>query len=358
MRNLPDNRRIHSEQPLIKPKALINKQPLVESALKTVEKTRQNIRQIIQGKDDRLLVIVGPCSIHDPEATLHYAEILQAAASQFAAELCIIMRVYFEKPRTAMGWKGLISDPWLDQSYDVNYGLMLARKLLIHLNQLGLPAGTEFLDTLTPHYLSDLIAWCAIGARTVESQTHRELASGLPMPVGFKNNTDGNIKAAIDAVIVAQHSNQLLGITRKGVPSIIRTLGNPDCHIILRGSNTAPNYAAHYIEAAAALLRKAQLIPRVMIDCSHGNSMKDYQRQGIVIQALVEQLNNGSEFISGIMLESNLIAGKQALNAKQALVYGQSITDGCLSWKDTLPLLEKIALAVRERRQRHSLISV
>jgi 3-deoxy-7-phosphoheptulonate synthase len=271
---------------------------------------------------------------------------LKSAAEKLSDKLYIIMRVYFEKPRTTVGWKGLISDPWLDGSFDINQGLALARTLLLELSQLGVPAGTEFLDTFVPTYFSDLIAWCAIGARTVESQIHRELASGLPMPVGFKNNMDGNIKAAIDAVKAAQHSHSFLGITQAGMPAMTRTAGNKDCHIILRGSHTASNYADYSIREAADFLKEAQLTPRMMVDCSHGNSMKEYQRQRTVVHALIDQLKKGPRFINGIMLESHLVEGKQKLQAKKALTYGQSITDGCIGWEDTLVLLEELAKAV------------
>ncbi len=339
-----------SDRLLITPHQLLESQPLNAAALETIQSARQNIRNIIQGCDHRLLVIVGPCSIHDTNAALEYGVLLKAAAEKFVDDLCIVMRVYFEKPRTTFGWKGLISDPHLDGSFVINQGLQLARKLLLELNQLGVPTGTEFLDTIIPAYLSDLIAWCAIGARTVESQTHRELASSLAMPVGFKNNTDGNIKVAIDAVKVAQHSHPFIGITQAGSPAIIRTQGNLACHVILRGSNTTSNYSAHFIQETAGFLKEAQLIPRMMVDCSHGNSMKDYRLQHQVVAALIDQLKVGSTFISGVMLESNLIAGKQALLKKEALVYGQSITDGCMGWKDTLQLLEELAMTMKSQR--------
>lgn len=350
MHNLINKSPLDSEHLLITPHELIKSKPLSSSARATIHSARHNASHIIQGKDDRLLVIVGPCSIHNTLIALEYAALLQAAAEKFIDDLYIIMRVYFEKPRTTVGWKGLISDPELDESFAVNQGLILARELLLELNQLGMPAGTEFLDTIIPPYLSDLIAWCAIGARTVESQIHRELASGLAMPVGFKNNTDGNIKVAIDAVKVARHSHPFLGITQTGMPAMIRTAGNPVCHVILRGSNTAPNYAASHIQETALFLKESQLIPRVMVDCSHGNSMKDYKLQRTVVHALIDQLKKGSSFINGIMLESNLIAGKQEFQTKEALVYGQSITDGCIGWGDTLEILEELAMTIRARK--------
>ncbi len=335
------------DQLLVAPHQLLASQPLSASALATIQSARHHISNIVQGKDKRLLVIVGPCSIHDTDAALEYAALLKSAADKWVDDLCIVMRVYFEKPRTTVGWKGLISDPYLDGSFAINQGLLFARKLLLELNEMGMPAGTEFLDTIIPAYLSDLIAWSAIGARTVESQVHRELASGLMMPVGFKNNTDGNIKVAIDAVKVAGHSHAFLGITSAGSPAIIRTEGNLACHVILRGSNTAPNYAAETIQETAGLLKEAQLHPQVMVDCSHGNSMKDYRLQHQVVADLIDQLKQGSTFISGVMLESNLMAGKQGLLKKEALTYGQSVTDGCIGWEDTLRLLEDLARAKR-----------
>lgn len=341
--------RISSQQELTKPNALIDAFPATKDIIDTISATRQQVNNIIQGRDDRLLVVIGPCSIHDAEAALEYATQLKSAAIRFADDLFIIMRVYFEKPRTTIGWKGLISDPFLDGRFDVNYGLSLARKLLIELSHLGIPAGTEFLDTLIlPQYLSDLVSWCAVGARTVESQIHRELASGLPMPVGFKNNTDGNIKVAVDAINAANHPHHFISITKEGIPSIIHTQGNQSCHIILRGANHTPNYDANSIREAVQLLKKANLIPRIMVDCSHGNSLKDYRRQAIVLNDVALQIKNGSKWICGVMLESNLIEGKQDLNSAH-LIYGKSITDGCIGWEDSLQLLEMLALATKKR---------
>lgn len=333
----------NSDQLLITPSELHVAKPMSATAFANVTKHRLNIRKIIQGHDHRLLVVVGPCSIHDTDAALEYAHRLKVAAETFSNDLYIVMRVYLEKPRTTIGWKGLISDPHLDGSFDVNQGLLRARTLLLELNEIGIPAATEFLDTIIPTYLSDLISWCAVGARTVESQTHRELASGLAIPVGFKNNRDGNIKVAIDAVQVAQHPHPFLGMTATGVPAIIQTKGNDACHIILRGSYRAPNYAAHCIQEAAALLLDAQLPPRLMVDCSHGNSMRDDKLQHQVVSDLINQLKEGSTFIHGIMLESNLIEGKQELVKKRTLRYGQSITDACMGWEDTLKWLDKLA---------------
>jgi 3-deoxy-7-phosphoheptulonate synthase len=336
---------------VIKPNELINEFPLTVNMGRLINNARCTISKIIQGQDKRLLVIVGPCSIHDTQAALEYAECLKTAAAHFSDELYFVMRVYFEKPRTTIGWTGLINDPFLNASYDINYGLRLARKLLLDINYLGLPAGTEFLNPATPQYLSDLISWSAIGARTVESQIHRELASGLSMPVGFKNNTDGNIKIAIDAANVARQSHHLININHHGQLATFQTNGNPDTHIILRGSNTIPNYSAEDVKKSVNLLRESQLSPYLIIDCSHGNSMKDHQRQKIVIDAIAEQISNGIAFIAGIMLESNLVAGKQELDQQQALVYGKSITDACIDWNDTLLLLEKLALAVKTRNK-------
>jgi len=341
MNNLP----VDSDQLLIAPYQLIEALPQDVGVSAHVQLARQHIHEMMAGNDNRLLVVVGPCSIHDVDAALEYAKLLKSAADHFINELYIVMRVYFEKPRTTVGWRGLISDPYLDGSFAINEGLFLARKLLLTLNQLGMPTATEFLNPIIPAYLSDLIAWSAVGARTVESQTHREMASGLAMPVGFKNNTDGNIKVAIDAVNVARYPHAFLGVTSQGIPAMIRTEGNAACHVILRGSNTASNYDARTIKETANLLRELQLFPRVMIDCSHGNSMKDYQRQQQVVFDITQQLYQGSRLIQGVMLESHLIAGKQSLSKKEALVYGQSITDGCMGWRDTLLLLEKLAEA-------------
>lgn len=339
-----------STEPLITPQALEQEFPLSVQSIESVLESRRTVTHIMQGKDDRFLMIVGPCSIHDPQAALEYAELLRAAAIRFADELYIVMRVYFEKPRTTVGWKGLISDPFLNGSFDMNSGLRIARQLLLDLNKLGMPAATEFLDVIIPHYLSDLISWCAIGARTSASQIHRELASGLPMTVGFKNSIDGNIKIAVDAVQVASLPHHFLSIDNKGSPTIIHTKGNHTCHIVLRGSTHEPNFETPYIENAARTLKEAGLIPRLMVDCSHGNSMKNYQLQYNVINSVISQLKN-SNVISGIMLESNLVAGFQSLDSSAPLIYGQSITDGCLSWKETLSLLEKLACAIRLRKR-------
>lgn len=349
MSQCDDNLSIQAQHALLKPERLFRELPLTQSIADTVLHARHVASQIMQAKDNRLLVIVGPCSIHDPQAALEYAGLLADAAARFADELFIIMRVYFEKPRTTVGWKGLISDPFLNGSFDMNSGLRLARKLLLDLNASGIPAATEFLDTMIPRYISDLIAWCAIGARTSASQLHRELASGLPLPVGFKNSTDGNVKIAIDAVNVASFPHHCLGINIEGVPMILHTSGNQRCHVILRGSYQGPNYDAHHVRQVSDALQAEQLIPRLMIDCSHGNSMKDYQRQCQVAHSIAEQLAAGSQAIGGVMIESHLVSGNQMLKANHSLVYGQSITDACISWEETFPLLEKLASAVRRR---------
>lgn len=343
--------RIQSSKPVITPSELLQLFPASEKSLETVKRARHIAREIIHGHDPRLLVVVGPCSIHDSQAALEYAYHLKQAAEKFSDDLFLIMRVYLEKPRTLTGWKGLISDPQLNGSYQISEGLKLARQLLLQLNEINVPAGTEFLDTLVPHYLSDLISWAAIGARTSESQIHRELASGLSMPVGFKNNTDGNIKVAIDAIHTARHPHYFLSITPSGVPSVINTTGNPDSHIILRGANTHSNYGTESIKKAIEMLYKADLTPRLMIDCSHGNSMKNYLQQITVANSIANEIQSGSQSIFGIMLESNLVAGKQALVFNQPLTYGQSITDACLCWNDTLLLLQNLALAKQSAKK-------
>ena len=340
---------VASEQSLIKPDALISALPLAFDLKNIIQHARRIATEIIHGRDNRLLVIVGPCSIHDEHAALEYAELLKAAATRFADELFIVMRLYFEKPRTSLGWKGLISDPRLDKSDDINQGLQLARKILLQVAHIGMPAATEFLDNITPRYFADLISWSAVGARTSESQLHREIASGLGLPVGFKNTTDGNIQIAVDGVTAARYPHSFLGVSQTGEAAIINTNGNENCHIILRGSNTAVNYTEADVKRAVTILENADLVKRVMIDCSHGNSMKDYARQRIVVADIVTQLRAGSTHIAGVMLESNLVAGRQAYDSGQPLVYGQSITDACLSWEETLPLLEQLAIAKKAR---------
>lgn len=314
-----------------------------------IHQFRQIVKNIICKIDSRLLVIVGPCSIHDTTAALEYAHLLRKAAAQFADHLFLVMRVYFEKPRTTTGWRGFILDPFLDGTGDIITGLKKARKLLLDLTELKVPAATEFLDPILSNYFSDLITWGGIGARTSQSQIHRELASSLPFPIGFKNSTDGNIQVAIDAVYTARHPHYFLSINSESCLQMIPTQGNPHTHVILRGSDTAPNYAPHHIHAVEDQLLQQGLLPYLMIDCSHGNSMKRYQHQAAVINALTTQIINGHSAIGGVMLESNLVSGKQPLKNIERLQYGQSITDACLSWEETLPLLNKLAIACSRR---------
>jgi 3-deoxy-7-phosphoheptulonate synthase len=311
---------------------------------------RRALHHILHGEDDRLAVVIGPCSIHDPRAALEYAERLAEQRRRFAGELEIIMRVYFEKPRTTVGWKGLINDPGLDGSFNINQGLRTARELLIDINGMGLPAGTEFLDMITPQYIADLVSWGAIGARTTESQVHRELASGLSCPVGFKNGTDGNIKISVDAIKAASQPHHFLSVTKGGHSAIVSTVGNDDCHIILRGGKQ-PNYDAASVEAACQFLVKSSLQARLMIDVSHANSNKDYRNQPSVIDAVAAQVEGGDGRISGVMVESHLVGGRQDLVPGRAPVYGQSITDGCVDWDTSVRILERLARAVETRRR-------
>jgi len=346
------DRRIERLVPLAAPRALIEELPLSDAHADVLLRGRAEVQAILDGRDDRLLVVVGPCSVHDLDATREYAERLSAQVNRLAPDLCLAMRVYFEKPRTTIGWKGLINDPHLDGSSDVNTGLRMARQLLLEVLALGLPVGCEFLDPITPQYISDVVSWGAIGARTVESQIHRQLGSGLSMPVGFKNRTDGNVQVAVDAVRAAGVSHAFAGIDVNGTPAILYTSGNRDCHIILRGGRAAPNYGAAPIAAAIDLLRIAGLPERVMIDLSHDNSGKDPERQPAVATALAEQIATGNRTIVGVMLESFLVAGRQDLDADPArrLIYGQSITDGCIGWDTTVEVLDGLADAVRARR--------
>ena len=351
MFQLTDDLRIAELRPLVAPAILMEELPISEQASNLVAATRVTASNIIRGDDDRLLVIAGPCSIHDPEAALDYARRLVSVANRLQDDLAIIMRVYFEKPRTRVGWKGLINDPNLDNSFSINAGLRTARKLLVDLAELGIPAGSEFLDTITPQFIADLVSWGAIGARTTESQVHRELASGLSMPVGFKNGTDGNIQIAIDAIAAAQSPHHFLSVTKQGISAIVSTRGNDCCHLILRGASNGPNYAQADLETASKKLRKAQVTERVMVDFSHGNSNKEHTRQLMVAEDICRQLAHGSKQICGVMIESNLNAGKQALKNGAALEYGVSITDACISWDMTEPVLESLAGAVRQRRK-------
>ncbi len=314
--------------------------------------TRSAIHRILHNSDDRLLVIIGPCSIHDPKAGLEYAKRLVAERDRLAADLLIVMRVYFEKPRTTVGWKGLINDPYLDGSFKINEGLELARRFLLDVNELGMPAGIEFLDTITPQYTADLVSWGAIGARTTESQVHRELASGLSCPVGFKNGTDGNIRIAIDAIKAAASPHHFLSVTKEGHSAIISTSGNEDCHVILRGGKI-PNYDAVSVEAACKSLAAAGLAPKLMVDCSHANSRKQYQLQMEVAHDVAAQLATGDDRIMGVMVESHLNEGRQEHTPGCTLEYGKSITDACLGWEDTVKLLDVLAAGVRARRRKH-----
>jgi len=325
--------------------------PITEPVSVLVARARQDIIRILQGRDDRLLVVVGPCSLHDPAAGLEYARRLAALADQLRQNLLIVMRVYFEKPRTTVGWKGLINDPHLDNTFSINEGLRLARQFLINVSVLGLPAGCEFLDPISPQFFADLVSWGAIGARTSESQVHRELASGLSMPVGFKNGTDGTVQVAIDAVRSAAHPHQFLGVTKQGVAAIFETRGNPDCHVILRGGTGGPNYRADDVRRAATELARAGMAPRVMVDCSHANSGKDHTLQPSVLRDVADQLRAGSRDVFGVMLESFLVAGQQSVSPAKALVYGQSITDACMNWDTTAELLTDLAASVRAGRR-------
>lgn len=346
--------RIESIRPLIPPAILIEQLPLPDEGAVVVTRAREEVIGILNGLDDRLVVVVGPCSIHDPAAALDYARRLKEVTAELAQDLRIVMRVYFEKPRTTVGWKGLISDPHLDDSYAVNEGLYLARQLLLDLTALGLPAGCEFLDPISPQFFADVVTWSAIGARTTESQVHRNLASGLSMPVGFKNGTGGGLQMAIDAVRAALYPHSFLSVTEQGLAGIVTTRGNADCHVILRGGRTGTNYDAASVQKTLAALRDNGLPPRVMIDTSHGNSDKDYRRQPAVAHAIAEQVAAGERGIVGVLMESFLVDGRQDLVDSSRLVYGQSITDSCMGWEMTVPVLQELAEAVRARRAGHA----
>lgn len=345
-----DDLRIGAIKPLISPQILLEKLPAPASVQAVVAASRAAISQVLAGQDDRLVVVVGPCSIHDHAQAMEYAWLLQAQANRLARDLIVVMRVYFEKPRTTVGWKGYINDPHLDGSYAINEGLELARKLLLEISGLGLAVGTEFLDLLSPQFISDLISWGAIGARTTESQTHRQLASGLSCPVGFKNGTEGSIKVAVDAILAARSQHAFIGMTKSGQSAIFETLGNRDCHVILRGGKT-PNYDRASVQTAAELLRSAGLREQVMIDVSHANSSKQFLRQIEVAQAVAEQIESGDQRIIGLMIESHLHEGRQDLEPGQPLKPGVSITDPCLSFTQTVPILDRLAQAVRGRRK-------
>ncbi|WP_035054706.1 3-deoxy-7-phosphoheptulonate synthase AroG [Andreprevotia chitinilytica] len=340
-----DDVRIREIKELLPPIAVLEKYPVTETASAVAFETRQAIHRMLQGEDDRLLVIVGPCSIHDTKAALEYGHKLKALREELHGQLEIVMRVYFEKPRTTVGWKGLINDPYLNGSFNINDGLRIARKLLLDLNDMGLPTAGEFLDMITPQYMADLMSWGAIGARTTESQVHRELASGLSAPVGFKNGTDGNLKIAIDAIRAASQPHHFLSVTKSGHSAIVSTAGNPDCHIILRGGKE-PNYDANHVRAATADLAAAGLPHKLMIDFSHANSRKDYRRQMEVCSDTCAQIESGNDAIFGVMIESHLVEGRQ----DEPVCYGQSITDACIGWDDTVKSLKNLANAVAQRR--------
>jgi 3-deoxy-7-phosphoheptulonate synthase len=342
--------RIQWTKVVLPPVFLEEERPVSEKASETIFGARAEIIDILNKRDPRLLVLAGPCSIHDTNAAREYGGLLRSAIAEFSDDLRIVMRLYFEKPRTTIGWKGLINDPYLDASFKINDGLRLARNLLLDLAEMGVPSGTEFLDMISPQYIAGLVAWGAIGARTTESQVHRQLISGVSCPVGFKNGTSGNVDIAIDALLSAAHSHTFLGHTKHGQSAIFVTSGNPDTHIILRGGRGLVNYTAEAVAQTVEKMRKADLEPRIMIDCSHANSNKDYRRQGIVCRDVAGQIAAGSRDIVGVMMESNLVAGAQKLEAGKPLVYGQSITDGCIEWPETYGLLKELAQAVRARR--------
>ena len=350
-----DDQRIKDITVLPPPEHLIRFFPIAGTAVeKLISQTRQRIAKIMSGKDDRLLVVMGPCSIHDPAAALDYARRLQAEREKYKDTLEIVMRVYFEKPRTTVGWKGLINDPYLDESFRIDEGLRIARQLLIEINRTGVPAGSEFLDVISPQYIGDLISWGAIGARTTESQVHRELASGLSAPIGFKNGTDGNIKIATDAIQAASRGHHFLSVHKNGQVAIVQTQGNPDCHVILRGGK-APNYDAQSVAAACKELEAAKLPASLMVDCSHANSSKQHERQLVVAKDIAAQLADGSHQVFGVMVESHLQPGAQKFtpgkDKVEGLVYGQSITDACLAWDDSLEVLKVLDEGIKTRRK-------
>ncbi|WP_445776455.1 3-deoxy-7-phosphoheptulonate synthase AroG [Shewanella sp.] len=345
-----DDIRIDEIKELLPPIAILERFPATEQASATVFNARNNIHNILTRKDDRLLVVIGPCSIHDPVAALEYGQRLVALREQYKEQLEIVMRVYFEKPRTTVGWKGLINDPYMDNSFQLNDGLRTARKLLVDLNDHGMPTAGEFLDMITPQYVADMMCWGAIGARTTESQVHRELSSGLSCPVGFKNGTDGTIKVAIDAIGAANAPHHFLSVTKFGHSAIVSTKGNPDCHIILRGGRE-PNYSANHVKEISIQLEKAGLLDNIMIDFSHANSSKDYKKQMLVAQDVANQIAAGTKAIFGVMVESHLVEGRQDLIDGAQLCYGQSITDACIGWSDTESLLATLNQSVKQRRK-------
>tara|TARA_B110000008_G_scaffold262645_1_gene285193 strand:+ start:2993 stop:4057 length:1065 start_codon:yes stop_codon:yes gene_type:complete len=352
MLHAQDDTRIRNTRPLLPPAILMEEIPLSTKAQATVQSGRTEISQILEGKDDRLLLIAGPCSIHDTKAAIEYAQKLKKLADRYSEDLCIVIRVYFEKPRTVVGWKGLINDPDINGSFEINRGLRQGRQLLTQIAELGLPTAAEFLDTIIPQFIADAISWAAIGARTTESQIHRELASGLSMPVGFKNGTSGNVNIAIDAIRSSQQAHWFPSVTKQGVTAIFETTGNPHSHLILRGGNrTGPNYEASILQDVLSDLNKHQLKPFLIVDCSHGNSEKDYTRQAAVAQNLAQQITDGQNGIAGIMLESHLVAGRQDYQVAGPNTYGQSITDACIDLKTTEDILQELAAAVKKRRE-------
>ncbi len=347
-----DDLRIKHITEVLSPIELHEQYPLTETAAQTVYDTRQNIHNILAGRDDRILVVIGPCSIHDPAAARDYASRLKGQIEKYKDDLLIVMRVYFEKPRTTVGWKGLINDPDLNESFHINKGLGLARSLLSDINNMGVPAATEFLDLISPQYIADLVAWGAIGARTTESQGHRELASGLSCPVGFKNGTDGSFRIAVDAIRAANNPHIFLSMTKKGHSAIFETHGNEDCHVILRGGNDGPNYEAQFVNEAIEQLKAAGVKDKLMVDCSHANSQKKHKNQIIVANSIAEQLASGNQNIMGVMIESHLEEGRQDIKPGKQLTYGQSITDACIKWEDSLDVLDTLAQGVKNRREK------
>jgi 3-deoxy-7-phosphoheptulonate synthase len=345
-----DDLRIDQIRPLIPPAIVMEEIPASERQMETTTRAREAAARIVSGEDDRLLIVIGPCSVHDPKAGLEYAERLKAEADRLAGDLMIVMRTYFEKPRTTVGWKGLINDPNLDGSFNINQGLRVARSFLRDVVELGMPTGTEFLDPISPQFVADLVSWGAIGARTTESQVHRELASGLSMPVGFKNGTDGDIQIAVDAVNSASHPHHFLSVTKQGLAAIVSTRGNQACHVILRGGSRGPNFDAEHVQAALATLKKAGIQRGLMVDTSHANSQKDHNNQPKVAAHLAEQVAAGDRGLMGVMIESHLRPGRQNIAPGKPLEYGVSITDACIGFEDTVPVLEGLARAVAKRR--------
>ncbi len=346
-----DDLKINAITEVSTPEKLHELYPITEQASKTVYSTRRAIHHILSGDDDRLLLVVGPCSIHDPAAARDYAQKLKPLIEKYQNELLIVMRVYFEKPRTTIGWKGLINDPYLDNSFEINQGLKEARSLLVDINNKGIPCATEFLDLISPQYVADLISWGAIGARTTESQGHRELASGLSCPIGFKNGTDGGVKIAADAIGAASNPHIFLSMTKQGHSAIFSTNGNSDCHVILRGGNDGPNYESKFVQRAIESLNKSNVQTKLMIDCSHANSQKQHKNQLLVAKSIQQQLENGEANIMGAMVESNLVEGRQEVDCLDKLVYGQSVTDACIHWEDSLAVIDQLAEGIKARRQ-------